>query len=138
MKYRIAHIIPALAVLTILAACTHSRLDSSQVDTSATLGAFLPNVQTPMDDIAVPKELLSQLLTPLAHAKHLDRKGSPNPRMTYVLTIKQRDVTENFYFFDDFAPCSFSLAPAEAATVENIVRELIEAEDANKEIQPTK
>jgi hypothetical protein len=49
-----------------------------------------------MDDIAVPKELLSQLLEALAEAKHLDRRGSPSPRMTYVLTIKQESISEDF------------------------------------------
>ena len=132
MKCGLAHTIFALVLVTVLAACTHSRLDSQQVDSSGTLGAFLPNVQTPMDDITIPKELLSQLLPPLAQAKHLNWEGSPNPRMTYVLTIKQGDLVENFYFFDDYMPCSFSLAPAEAAIVKDIVKELIKKENANK------
>lgn len=113
MKRRIARSIFALVLVTIVASCTHSRLDPIQVDTSATLGVFLPNVRPPVDDLVVSKELLSQLLPLLAQAKHLDRRGSPSPRMTYVLTIKQADTVEGFYFFDDFTPCSFPLAPAQ-------------------------
>jgi hypothetical protein len=136
MKSKIAQIILSFVFLTTLAACTHSKLDPNEANSSATLGVFSPNVRTPMDDIAVPKELLSQLLEALAEAKHLDRRGSPSPRMTYVLTIKQESISEDFYFFDDFTPSSFSLAPTEATTVMNIVRHLIEKENANTNLEP--
>lgn len=132
MKYRYSQIIHSLIFMITLSACTHSRLNSNSEGSSATLGVFLPNVTMDMEDIAIPDEELSQIIPHLAKAKHRDRRGSPNPRMTYILTIRQQGVTETFYFFEDFTACSFSLPTAKASAVEGIIEGLIKKENANK------
>jgi len=137
MTNRTAHIIVLLLHTISLSACTHSKLSPKHAGSSATLGIFLPNFATEMEDIRVPAEALSQLLPALAKAKHHDRDGSPHPQMKYVLTIRQPNISEQFCFFDDFTVCSFTLPAPEKNTVEAIVKELIHKENANDPLSRT-
>lgn len=134
MKNKTAHITVMLLLAVSLSACTQSSLNPNQTGASATLGIFLPNFASEMEDIRVSTEALSQLLPALTKARHHKRKGSPHPQMKYVLTIKQKDISEQFYFFDDLSPCSFTLPSSEEGTVVNIVKDLIKKENANQKV----
>ena len=111
MKNGTAHIIFLFLLTISLSSCTHSKLSPKQAGSSATLGIFLPNFAPEMKEISVPTKALSKLLPALAKAKHHGRDGSPHPQMKYVLTIRQPNIQERFYFFDDFTVCSFTLRP---------------------------